>query len=140
MGNQSQDVRNHNNNMQNQTQNETGVVTWSNLEESDEESVEYILTMMDIETESTTQEQAIFGDVIEEDNDQDDTEEEDDKNISLFEFKEEEELMNEDTNKQDEIEGQDEQHFGLANDLELTFNKNKSLLMDPNVLIVDSGS
>ena len=31
--------------------------------------------------------------------------------------------MNEDTNKQDEVEEKDEQHFGLASDLELTFNK-----------------
>ena len=75
--------------------------------------------MMNIKIESTTPEEAIFEDMIEEDNDQDDTGEEDDNNI----FKEEEELTNEHTNKQDEIEKQDEQHFGLANDLELTFNK-----------------
>ena len=81
-----------------------------------------------------------FEDMTEEDNHQDDIEEADDNDISLFEFKEEEELMNEDTNKQDEVEEQDGQHFGLANDLELTFNKNKNLLMDPNVWIVDSGA
>ena len=96
MGNQSQDVRNHNKSTQSSTQNETGVVTWSNQEECDEASVEYILAMMDNEIESTTPEAAIFEDKIEEDNDQDDTEEDDDKDISLFELKEEEELMTKD--------------------------------------------
>ena len=57
--------------------------------------------------------------MIEEDNDQDDND------ISLLEFEIEEELMNEDTNKQDEVEEQDEQHFDLASNFELTFNKKK---------------
>ena len=57
------------------------MVTWSNQEEIDEASVEYILTMVDIEIESTTPEAAIFEDMIEEDNDQDNTEAEDDNNI-----------------------------------------------------------
>ena len=60
--------------------------------------------------------------MIKEDNDQDNIEEENNNDISLFEFKEEEVFMNEDTNTQDEVEEKDEQHFGLANDLELTFN------------------
>ena len=50
--------------------------------------------------------------MIKEDNDQDNIEEEDNNDISLFEFKEEEVLRNEDTNKQDEVEKKDEQHFG----------------------------
>ena len=65
---------------------------------------------------------AIFENVIKEDNDQDNIEEENNNDISLFEFKEEEVFMNEDTNTLDEVEEKDEQHFGLANDLELTFN------------------
>ena len=52
--------------------------------------------MMDNEIESTTPEAAIFEDKIEEDSDQDDTEEDNDKDISLFELKEEEELMTKD--------------------------------------------
>ena len=93
----------HNNNMKSQTQNEAGVVTWSNQKESDETSVECILTMVDIEIESTTPEQEILEDMIEEDDDQDDTEEEDDNNVLLFEFKEEKESTDEDTNKQDKF-------------------------------------
>ena len=110
---------------------------WSNQELNDEVSVEYVLTMVDMEIESTTPEAAILEDVIEEDNDQDDIKEVDDNDISLFEFKEEETFTNKDTNKQDEVKEND---FGLANDLELNFNKNKNLLMDPNVCITDSGA
>ena len=97
MENQSQDIGNQSTNTQSQTQNETGSVTWSNQEESDEASVEYVLSMVDKKIESTTPEAAIFEDVIEEDNDQDSIEEEDNNNICLFEFEEEEVLMNEDT-------------------------------------------
>ena len=61
---------------------------WSNQEESDEASVEYILTMVDMEIESTTPEPAIFEDVMKEDDDQDNIDEEDNNNICLFEFKE----------------------------------------------------
>ena len=58
-------VFNNNNNTQSQTQNETGAVTWSNQEESDEASVGYILAMIDNEIEPTTPEGAIFEDKIE---------------------------------------------------------------------------
>ena len=58
MGNHSQDVRNQNNITQSQTQNETGSVVWTNQEESDEASVEYILTMVEIK--SPTPEAAIL--------------------------------------------------------------------------------
>ena len=78
MGNQSHDVRNHNNSTQRQTQHETRLVTWSNQEGRDEASVEYILSMVDMEIEPTTPETAIFYDVTKEDNDQDDIEENDD--------------------------------------------------------------
>ena len=60
MGNQSQDVRNYNNSTQSQTQHETQLVTWSSQEERDEASVEYILSMVDMEIEPTTPETAIF--------------------------------------------------------------------------------
>ena len=133
-------LQNQNNNIQSETQNATGAVIWSNQEESDEASDEYILTMVDIEIESTTPQATIFQDVIAEDNDQDNIEEENNNDISLFEFKEEEVFMNEDTNAQDEVEEKDEQHFGSANDLELSFNKNKNLLMDRNVWNADWGA
>ena len=68
--------------------------------------------MVNMKIESTTPEAAFFEDVIKEDNDQDDIEEVDDNDISLFEIKEEEVLMNEDTNKHDEVDEKDEQHFG----------------------------
>ena len=90
--------------------------------------------------ESASPESAIFEDMIEEYNDQDNIEEGDDNDICLFEFEEDEVLMNEDTNKRDEVEEKDEQHFGLASDLELTFNKKKNLLIDQNVWIADSGA
>ena len=54
LGNQSQDVRNKNSNIQSKTQNETGAVIWSNQGESDEASVQYILTMVNLEIESTS--------------------------------------------------------------------------------------
>ena len=77
---------------------------------------------------------------MKEGNDQDDIQEVENNNICLLEFEEEEVLMNEDTNKQDEVEETNEQHFGLGNDLELTFNKNKNLLMGPNIWSVDLGA
>ena len=97
MGNHSQDVRNQNNNTQNRTQNKTEAVTRSNQEESDEASVEYILTMVDMEIESTTPEAASFEDEIKEDDDQENIEEEDNNDICLFEFEEKELFANDTT-------------------------------------------